>query len=102
MVARKLAGKIVALPNDVTHIKTQKFVFVNVRTDINGGSPKTGSFNPVEVNNLQQDLHQALIHGEFEDYINPSRIKEFSLISDTNFKINTNATTGVKDRKSVV
>ena len=93
LAARKLAGKIIVLPNDVTHRKIQKFVFVNVRTNINKvtGMDVVGNFNSNEKDNLQHALHQALIHGEFDSYVG-----DFDLTTDANFQINTNAISGVR------
>lgn len=99
LVERKIAGKIIvgANKNDakIKNRKKQKFVFVNVRLNING-TTTLGSFTAGEKNNLQNALHQSLIHGEFEDYINSSGTNVFDLTADNNFKILTNASTGVK------
>ncbi|MEO8236489.1 MAG: hypothetical protein ABI576_00175 [Flavobacterium sp.] len=55
-----------------------------------------GNFTPSEKDNLQYALHQSLINGIFEDYSNSLSVNEFDLTTDSNFTINTNATTGVK------
>ena len=75
---RKIAGKIIVLANKNTpkvgkmpavgNRKTQKFVFVNIKTNITiSGTPIIGSFTPDEKVNLQNCLHQGLIQGEFID-----------------------------------
>ncbi|HEX8577214.1 MAG TPA: phage baseplate assembly protein V, partial [Flavobacterium sp.] len=80
LTLRKVVGKILVSPNKntpaskgkraVRNRKTQKFVFVQVRTNLTG-TVETGAFNKIdalgEKDNLQNALHQALIHGEFED-----------------------------------
>ncbi|WP_375605387.1 hypothetical protein [Flavobacterium davisii] len=77
------------------NIKEQKFVFVQVRTNINGIAV-TGRFNPNENINLQNALYQFLIFGKFEDYSNSIGINEFDLTTDSKFTITTNPTTGAK------
>lgn len=80
LILRKVAGRIFVEPNKntpaskgkpaVKNRKTQKFVFVQVRTNLTG-TIEIGAFNKPaaldEKDNLQNALHQALIHGEFED-----------------------------------
>lgn len=106
MGLKKLAGKIIVGPNDAANRKVQKFVFVNVRTNISG-IPATGNIINAEKDNLQNALHQALIHGDFEDYFpkdslgnilkdaRGNNINYMDLSTNTNFLIQTSAT-GVK------
>lgn len=98
MGLKKLAGKIMVGANDAVNRKVQKFVFVNVKTNINNtiGMDVIGNFTPLEKDNLQYALHQSLIQGNFENYSNSLSVNEFDLTTDSNFTINTNTTTGVK------
>ncbi|WP_185117547.1 phage baseplate assembly protein V [Chryseobacterium sp. PMSZPI] len=118
LVLRKVAGKIVLEPNEnmpaskgksgIKNRKTQKVVLVQVKTNINGSSPLTGTFTNAEKENLQNALHQALIHGEFEDYVardvkgqplldvvSGTAIDYFDLSNIDEFKIKTVGTTQV-------
>ncbi|MFK7061640.1 hypothetical protein V3Q90_16110, partial [Flavobacterium oreochromis] len=76
LTLRRVAGRIVLEPNKntpgkpvVQNRKTQKIVLIQVLTNINGTNPIIGTFTHIEKENLQNALHQALIHGEFENYI---------------------------------
>ncbi len=96
LTLRKVAGKIIVCANKndkkIKNRKEQKFIFVKIKTNINGGvASNTGSFTTGEKENMQHALHQALIYGKIEDYTS-----ELDLTSDANFQIRTNATTGVK------
>ncbi|OWP74072.1 hypothetical protein BWK62_14940 [Flavobacterium oreochromis] len=89
LFARKLAGKIIVLPNKnttgqnaVKNIKEQKFVFVKVTTDIFGAGMSIGNFTPDDKNNLQKCLYQSLIYGDFEDAAN-----NLDLSSNLDFKV---------------
>jgi type VI secretion system secreted protein VgrG len=78
LTLRRLAGKIIVCANlnrpkngkikAVTNRKTQKFVLVQVKTNLTG-TGETGNFDPAEKINLQNALHQALIHGEVEEFV---------------------------------
>lgn len=95
---KKLAGKIVVGANNDINRKVQKFVFVNVKTNINKviGMDLIGNFTPLEKDNLQNALHQSLVQGDFKNYSNSLSLNEFDLTTDSNFIINTNARTRVK------
>lgn len=58
---RILAGKIIVLRNDAAVRRKKDFVLVGVRTNTDGVSDTTGSFGQLEINNLYNSLHQALI-----------------------------------------
>ncbi|WP_459926424.1 hypothetical protein [Flavobacterium covae] len=93
LFARKLAGEIIVLPNKnttgqnaVKNIKEQKFVFINVKTNING-SIKIGSSKLIDKINLQNALYQSLVFGYFEEYSDSNGINLFDLSTDSDFKI---------------
>ncbi|WP_444626341.1 hypothetical protein ACSLMH_01865 [Flavobacterium columnare] len=72
--ARKLAGEIIVLPNKnttgqnaVKNIKEQKFVFVQVRTNLTGIT-LTGAYNNNEKIKLYNSLYQSLIFIKSEDF----------------------------------
>jgi hypothetical protein len=101
LAKRELAGKIIVGANKNTtgqgaikNVKKQKFVLVNVRTNI-AGNPITSSFTPTEKINLYNALHQALVIGDIEDYTNSLGINEFDLSNVNEFTIQTVGTTKV-------
>ncbi|PZF70984.1 phage baseplate assembly protein V [Taibaiella soli] len=103
LTLRKLAGKIAIEPNKnspaangkpaVSNRKTQKFVLVPVETNIDGKAI-SGTFFPGEQENLQNAMHQALIHGEIEIYEKNGGILDLSNVNE--FKITTSAS-GLKN-----
>ncbi|MFK7079624.1 hypothetical protein V3470_14390 [Flavobacterium oreochromis] len=75
LMERKLAGRIIVLPNKnttgqhaVKNIKELKMVFVNVRTNLTGTSV-TGAFTNSEKKRLFGSLYQSLVLPKIEDYI---------------------------------
>lgn len=71
LLNRKLAGKIIVLKNDVTARKSEKFVLVNVKSNIlKKPRPDEGSFLPQEKENFYNILHQALIVPTIEEASN--------------------------------
>ena len=80
LILRKLAGKIIVSANlnkpkvgnvkAITNRKKLKIVLVQVSTNVtNAVRPKTGQFDPAEKINLQNALHQSLIHAEVENFV---------------------------------
>lgn len=65
---RKLAGRIKVLKNDSTVRKEEKFVLATVKTILNEKKEKI-SFNPEEMKNLYNSLHQAFIIPRIEETI---------------------------------
>jgi hypothetical protein len=102
---RKIAGKIIVCANKnaprtgnvpaMKNRKKQKFVLVRVTTNIQGlpTTGKTGTFIPLEKINLQNALHQALIHGQIDDYTDNGGILDLSAVDE--FIIKTVGTTKV-------
>ncbi|MFK7002227.1 hypothetical protein, partial [Flavobacterium oreochromis] len=102
LTLRRVAGRIVLEPNKntpgkpvVQNRKTQKIVLIQVLTNINGTNSIRGIFTPSEKENLQNALHQALIHGDIEDYVNSVGINEFNLSNVDEFRIKTVGTNKV-------
>ncbi|AMA49708.1 MULTISPECIES: hypothetical protein [Flavobacterium] len=88
---RKLAGRIIVLPNKnttgqhaVKNIKELKFVFVQLRTNLTG-SAVSGIFTDSEKVTLYNSLYQSLIVPKDENYSNSVGINEFDLTTDPDF-----------------
>ena len=68
---RKLAGKIIVLPNNKSHREEKNVVFVKVKTDIEDTKTYPKSNNGVqdkEISRLKKALYQSLTYAETEKY----------------------------------
>ncbi|ANO48718.1 hypothetical protein Pf1_00470 [Flavobacterium columnare] len=92
--ARKLAGEIIVLPNKnttgqnaVKNIKEEKFVFVQVRTNLLGGltNIKLGIFTDSEKKSFRNSLYQSLIFPKIEDKDTSGNILTFDLTTDIDY-----------------
>ena len=79
-----LAGKIMMCKNSTANRKEVKFVFVNVKTKING-TEKTGSISAAERAHLSNSTFQSLVYANIEDG------PVLDLTKDANFMIKTDA-----------
>ncbi len=61
-----LAGKLLVSKNDTSTRKEMKYVLVKVATKVKN-TVKVGVFSNAELKRLKDSLHQALIHGTFEN-----------------------------------
>ena len=77
-----VAGKIIIGINNASHRKEVKFVLVKVKTKIRR-SENTGNIPAAEKKRLADALHQALIHGIFENG------PDLDLTNDEEYKITT-------------
>ena len=87
--AKKLVGQLKVLKNDASAQKSIKFLFVNVKTNING-TLRTGSVSDGEKTALRNSLFQALIVCDMENAVAP-----FDMTSDDALRIKTVGTTKV-------
>ena len=81
LTERKLAGKLVALPNDKAYRKQLKVVYVSVLTNTRGTNPTSAKALPGNMKeHLSRSLHQALIDCTVETG------PDLDLSADNNFK----------------
>lgn len=81
----QLAGRIAVLPNDAKHRKTQKFLQINIKTNIDGKNEKEGTISNNELAQLYKSLYQALIIPEIEIFSGAydlTQVNEFRIITD--------------------
>ncbi|GAA5084841.1 hypothetical protein GCM10023210_05080 [Chryseobacterium ginsengisoli] len=100
LTLRKVAGRIVLEPNKntpkvgkkpaVKNRKELQFVLIPVKTNIDGVSELIGGFNITgatqEKDHLSQALHQALIHGNVEEYTDNGGSLDLTGIDDYKLK----------------
>ncbi|SFW66049.1 Uncharacterized conserved protein, implicated in type VI secretion and phage assembly [Sinomicrobium oceani] len=87
LLERKLAGKIRVLRNDATVRKELKFVLVDVDTDADGQSFKSGTHSSTEVNNIYNILHQALIIPTLVEKDDSGSPLKLDLTSEADFQV---------------
>lgn len=86
---KKLVGQLRVLKNDEPERKAIKFLFVNVKTDVNG-TTRIGSISAAEKTALRNSLFQALITCEMED-----AAAAFDMSADDNMRTKTVGTNKV-------
>jgi len=80
---KKLVGELKVLKNGPSERKHAKFLFVNVKTNVNG-TVRIGSVSAAEKTALRNSLFQALITSDLED-----AASDFDMTADDNLRIKT-------------
>jgi hypothetical protein len=86
---KKLVGQLRVLKNGEAERKSLKFLFVNVKTSVNG-TERTGSISAAEKTALRNVLFQSLITADFDE-----AAAAFDMTGDDNLKIKTVGTNKV-------